>query len=127
MAFKIPVRYDAFRVKRPRIHKPEYLPWIRQLPCLVTGRTDAIEAAHIRFADTSVGKRTVGMGEKPDDRWTVPLTADEHRKQHSGSEMNYWHHVGIDPLIVALALYGCFPDAAEAESIISIHQRRARA
>ena len=68
------------RQKRPRQHANKHLEWIRTLPCIVTGRRDGIQAAHIRYADPRYAKRAVGTGEKPDDKWTVPLHVADPRQ-----------------------------------------------
>ena len=52
---------------------PEYLKFIRSLPCCVCFRTRTIETAH-------VGRR--GMGQKSSDRETIPLCSLHHREQH---------------------------------------------
>ena len=92
-----------------RIEDPGHLRFIRTLPCLVTGRTDRIEAAHIRFGEPLVGKPKTPMGRKPDDSWVVPLCAYMHREgpeaQHRGNERAWWIEQRIDCLQVALALY----------------------
>jgi len=90
--------------KQPRIKAAGHLAWIRTLPSLVPGE-GPIEAAHIRFSDPSYAKPKVGMGEKPDDKWAVPLAASEHRKQHSMNERDYWDEARIDPVIIAALLW----------------------
>ncbi len=82
----------------------KHLEFIRSLPCLVCLDHTSVEAAHVRFSDWRVGKRQTGMGEKPDDTWTVPLCGVHHREQHGGNERAFWTNEGIDPIIVALAL-----------------------
>lgn len=104
--------------KRPRLEDGTHLKWIRTLPCLVRKTRKDVQAAHIRYADHSYGKREVGGQEKPDDRWTIPLNAEEHAKQHSMNERDYWKAVGIDPLEIALKLFGISGDDEAAEIII---------
>lgn len=103
--------------KRPRVHAADHLKWLRTLPCLVTA-IRGVEAAHIRFADTRYRKPAVGMAEKPDDRWAVPLSPAEHRRQHSMNEQAYWQSVGIDPVLVAMLLWNSTGDDEEGEAII---------
>jgi len=104
--------------KRPRLEDDTHLRFIRGLPCLVTGKRDHIEAAHIRYGDVVLAKRETGKGEKPSDLWTVPLHTDEHRLQHTMNEQEYWKSKGINPLHVALALYANSGDDEAAEVII---------
>lgn len=98
--------------KQPREESGDHLDFIRSLPCVVTGRTDGVDAAHIRYPDLLFGKRATGKGEKPSDCWTVPLQRDQHRDQHlHGDERAWWEGIGIDPLQVALALHRISGDA----------------
>lgn len=104
--------------KRPAKKDADYLKWLHELPCIVTG-TRPVDAAHVSYADPIYGKRERGKSEKADDRWAVPLCRAEHDKQHQiGDERAYWRSVGIDPLRVALALYGAKGDNTMAEIII---------
>ena len=82
-----------------------HLDFIRSLPCLITGARD-VEAAHIRYGNMRWGKRSTGIGEKPDDQWVVPLSQKVHREQHDfGDEELWWREKGIDPVLIALALW----------------------
>lgn len=82
---------------------------IRALPCLNCGKSPS-EAAHIRFSDARAAKDNPGIGAKPEDRWCIPLCSGCHRGvegQHSRGERAWWDGKGIDPIFVALALWGC--------------------
>lgn len=103
--------------KRPREKDKDHLEFIRTLPCVVSG-VRPVEAAHIRMADPSYGKRETGTAERPDDRWVVPLSPAMHREQHSGSEAEFWTRHGIDPCKVALALYAVTGDDQQADIIL---------
>lgn len=104
--------------RRPRVHADDYLRWIRTLPCVLTG-TRGVEAAHIRTAAPEHGKRSVGAGEKPDDRWALPLAPGKHREQHTMNEMDFWLRHAIDPFRLALALWGAQFDDEAAEEILT--------
>lgn len=58
------------------------------------------------------GKRSTGMGERPSDRWAVPLCPDCHLDgpdaQHKGSERAFWDRAGVDPFEVAAQLWDEF-------------------
>ncbi len=97
-------------MKHPRIHNERHLDFIRSLPCIITGDNVSVEAAHIRFSDMRAAKRKVGIGEKPDDIWTLPLSSEMHRKQHAMNERRFWQQAGIDPIFCALALYAVSGD-----------------
>lgn len=106
--------------KRPRIHTEKHLAFIRTLPCIITGRTDGIEAAHVRYPDPRFGKPDAGLGKKPDDRWTVPLHWQAHAAQHAGNERRFWEMQGIDPVLVACALWGASGDAEACSVILGV-------
>lgn len=103
--------------KRPAIKDGNYLNWLHELPCIVTGLRP-VDAAHVSYADARYGKRERGKGEKADDRWAIPLHRSEHDRQHTMDEKAYWASVGIDPLQIALALYGVKGDNEMAMVII---------
>ena len=115
--------------KRPREIEEVYLGFIRLLPCLACGRFAPSEAAHIRFGDPRAAKRGTGGGERPSDRWAVPLCGSCHRTgkdaQHGGNEESWWwHHVKVDVIFIAMALYAACPNIESAFEIISHRGRR---
>jgi hypothetical protein len=103
--------------KKQRRKEDEHLKFIRTLPCVVTGLRP-VEAAHIRYGDFRRGKYETGAGEKPHDMWTVPLHPDQHRKQHSMNERDYWTLAGKDPLAIAALLWMHSGDEDTCEQII---------
>jgi len=105
------------RSKQPRQNANGHLAFIRELPSLVPG-AGPVEAAHIRYGDPRYAKPKVGMAEKPDDKWVVPLCAGEHRRQHSMNEREYWSSVGIDPVLIAALLWAHTGDESAAIQII---------
>ncbi|WEK50361.1 MAG: hypothetical protein P0Y66_22410 [Candidatus Kaistia colombiensis] len=111
--------------KRKRVTDEAHLRWIRTLPCVISGKRP-VDAAHIRFADPSYGKRETGKAEKSSDRWALPLFPALHREQHDGNERLFWAKYGIDPCRVAAALYGVSGDDEQAEIIIRTAQETAR-
>lgn len=117
------------RQRRPRVKADQHLAFIRTLSCLVSGRTDGIEAAHIRYTEPRFGKFNPGIGSKPSDVWTVPLNSEFHRTrpdaQHNMNEREFWRKHKIDPCIVALALWAHSGDYDTAERIIQ-YAREAR-
>lgn len=104
------------KISKPVKDKP-YLDWIRDLPCIVTGRLN-VEAAHISFLAPEYGKLGRGKGAKESDRWAIPLCAEEHRLQHTMNEQDYWASRGINPCVVALALRGAYPNSGLALIVI---------
>lgn len=112
--------------KHPRREDKAHLKFLRELPCLVSGRRP-VEAAHVRFGDMAYGKRSTGKAERPDDRWCVPLHRDLHREQHdAGDERAWWRSKNLDPLPLCLALYDASGDHETAELIIKAANTRAK-
>lgn len=103
--------------RRPRQRNDGHLDWLRTLGSVISGGYP-VEAAHIRMADVRFHKRETGKSEKPDDKWCLPLTAEEHRLQHTMSEKDFWNRHAIDPCEVALALYLSTGDDVAAEHIL---------
>lgn len=92
--------------RRPRLHDPGYLTWIRLRSCIACGRFGPCDAAHIRSAALEYDKPSTGMGEKPDDRWALPLCRSCHLTQHAyGNELGYWKKIGRNPFQEAARLY----------------------
>ena len=58
------------------------------------------DAHHLRFAQS----RT--LGRKVSDEFTVPLCRGHHREIHrAGNEVAWWKKVGVDPTVLARALW----------------------
>lgn len=91
--------------RRPRSTDPDYLTWVRSLPCLLCGDNTTVEAAHVRMAEPRLAKRQTGKGEKPDDRWALPLCHAHHAAQHSGGERRFWDMHDVNPLAACLVLH----------------------
>lgn len=102
-----------------RLKDESHLKFIRRLPCLITGRTGTIDAAHIRYGDPDFGKPGTPMARKPDDKWVVPLDHYVHLyDQHQNNEREWWVRKGINVLQVAIDLYGCSGDLERGREII---------
>ena len=98
-----------------------YLALIGQLPCLNCGleldpprRNDA---AHVRYNSAAFGKRQA-IGAKPDDQWTLPLCRDCHDRQHKIGEHQFWHEVGLNPLLVCEDLQKAAPDIVRMRAVV---------
>lgn len=121
-AFAIPKAPTAFAFdpsskKTRRIEDPRHLAFIRLLPSVVSGAYGC-EACHIRAGSAVHRKKWTGKAQKPDDSWTLPLTPEEHRTQHSGEELAFWRSREIDPFELAVRLYEVSGDVQAAEAII---------
>jgi hypothetical protein len=89
--------------RRPRVTDETYLAYIRELPCLLCGKTP-VDAAHVRMAEPRLHKRQTGMGERPDDRWALPLCRACHERQHAGGERMFWEIRDVNPFAACLVL-----------------------
>lgn len=87
-------------VKESNKDFPAHRAWVRKHYCCVPGcPSDLIEAAHVRKG-LPEGEQA-GMGQKPHDRWCIPLCRDHHREQHDLGELTFAGKHGLD--LVALA------------------------
>ena len=121
MAFAVPKRgFDLQPTGKSskRVEKPASLDFIRSLPCIVT-RREGVEAAHISYSDPERGKVGRGKASKESDCWTIPLSPEEHRRQHSMDEREYWRSVGIDPVPIAAFIHAAYPSRERALLIIN--------
>lgn len=61
------------------------------------------------MASVEHGKRSTGIGERPDDRWCVPLCPgchlDDDRAQHKIGEQVFWAETDLDPFEIAEGLW----------------------
>ena len=100
-----------------------YLTWVRKCPCIVTG-TLPVEAAHLSTANPKYGHMGRGKGQKAHDRWALPLSPEQHLKQHHWGEMAFWVHSDIDPWLTALVLHGMYLDGVSPEDAYRIIRQR---
>lgn len=107
--------FDATPKRKPK-KAPDYLAFIRTLPCLVTRRQDSwIQAAHLSYANRSYGHYGRGKGTKAPDRWALPLCEAQHHIQHhtATNERVFWSEAGINPHLACLVIWGLWSDAHE--------------
>lgn len=100
-----------------------YLAWLHSVPCIVTG-TLPVEAAHLSTANPKYGHMGRGKGQKSNDRWALPLSPEEHRKQHHLGEYSFWAHKRVDPYLTALVLHGLYLDGVSPEDAYRIIRQR---
>jgi hypothetical protein len=93
-----------------RDKRPDYLALVRRCPCLGCDHDQKCEAAHVRYMATLQRdiKPITGIGIKPDDLWALPLCAGCHHRQHEIGEHVFWDGLGLNPLTIAMDLWGCF-------------------
>ncbi len=125
MASRIAPRTEAYFPKAKSKKDKGYLAWLHQLPCVVTGRY-GVEAAHLSYANPRYGHYGRARGTKASDLWALPLCPEEHRIQHSGSEITYWSEVGENPhslAVVLWAIYSQYGDEGTPFAVSAIMQR----
>ena len=106
--------------RKPRVEEPKHRRAIQQLPCLACGSMQGSDAAHVRMTD-GPEKPNAGIGQKPADRFTVPLCTQCHLEsggQHTRGERVWWLSIGIDPLLHAAELYAHSPDTTKMTAYI---------
>jgi hypothetical protein len=82
-----------------RIRDREHVRYVTRQSCLICGRRPS-DAHHLRFAQSRALNRKVS------DEFTVPLCRGHHREVHrSGDEAAWWTKAGIDPTVLARALW----------------------
>jgi hypothetical protein len=102
----------TLRQRQPRVTDPAFLAFVRTKPCCVCVEAPPSQAAHIRMSSLALGKRECGKGEKPDDKWSVPLCPlchlDGDVSVHRVGEEWFWRIVGLNPFAIAALLYAEF-------------------
>lgn len=105
--------------RHPREHNERHLRYVRGLPCITCGNDIQTEAAHVKYSDLNRNKRYIGVAEKADDKWTLPLCGQCHRRQHAMSERQFWADEGIDPLDIAERLFAVTGDYSAGLEIVA--------
>ena len=100
---------SELRQRDPRQEDRRHLEFVRQQPCCLPFCKRQAEAAHLRMGNHNIGKEPTGKGEKPHDRYTVPLCPYHHRIgvdcQHNSNEREWWIMRAIDPWKIAASLW----------------------
>lgn len=104
----------TLRQREPREVDEAYLAFVRKMPCTICRRPGPNDAAHVRAPALHYGKRQTGKGEKPSDKWALPLCRTHHEAQHRRNELAWWLSYGIaDPFALCVALYASRPPRRE--------------
>lgn len=97
------------RQREPREHDEKHLAFIRTQPCCLPFCKREAEPAHLRMDNLAIGKELTGKGEKPHDKFCVPVCPYHHRIgvdcQHNSNEKEWWALRGIDPWKIAASLW----------------------
>jgi len=91
---------SALTLSEPRrVRDKAHVRFVAKQPCLICGRQPS-DAHHLRFAQLQA------LGRKVSDEFTVPLCRGHHREVHRcGDETGWWKNAGVDPTVVARALW----------------------
>ena len=101
-----------------------HLTLLRALPCCVSGQAPCGEAHHLRSMVGQSGKFTRGLGLKAEDRWALPLAHEPHMESHrvgSLSERQWFLQHGIDPHLLARALWKATGDLGRMRAVLAAH------
>lgn len=97
------------RQREPRQVDAKHLAFIRTQPCCLPFCKREAEPAHLRMDNLAIGKELTGKGEKPHDRFCVPLCPYHHRTgidcQHNSNEREWWARTGLNPWTIAASLW----------------------
>lgn len=100
------------RQREPRVSDPAFLAFLRRQRCCSCDAPPAVQAAHLRQGAPAYGKRETGMGEKPDDRWALPLCVvchlDGAQALHHVGEARFLARLPFEPFARAASLYQQF-------------------
>lgn len=100
-----------------------HLAFLRELPCIVTGKVPAGEVHHLKG---SVARKERGVGMRATDKFGVPLSRiphDELERIGSRHEWEWFEARGIaDPYTLALALWAASGDIDKGFKIVNAHR-----
>lgn len=99
----------TLRQRDPRQEDPKHLAFVRTQPCCLPFCKREAEPAHLRMGNLAIGKDPAGKGEKPHDKFVVPLCPYHHRIgidcQHNNNEKEWWDRTGLNPWAIAASLW----------------------
>ena len=101
-------------MKRKLGRDKSYLAWLRRHPCCVTGIAgDEVVAHHVRLGNDC------GMGLKPSDYRTIPITVIAHAELHHIGEARFYKKFRLDPdRIIAKYLFDYLSEQGMARQMI---------
>lgn len=106
-------RQPSEKADRGRVRDNGYLAYLRRQPCRVGFCCEGpIQAAHVRYGDSSRGKVNPGLQVKPSDRFAVSLCERHHAEQHRHNERAWWSSYGKDGLAEADAQFADYQAGA---------------
>lgn len=105
----LPARIPKQPKRASRWRSPAHLSFVRKHSCAKCGGMAGIQAAHVRLGSGA------GVGQKPDDYFTVSLCRDCHRRQHEQGERTFWSGFALADLIEAFCKAS--PKRAEIEAV----------
>lgn len=113
MAYRIQKTFPEQVGKHTKgVKEPDYLSWVRQLPCVLTGTLE-VDAAHVSYAAPEYAAHGRGKSQKVSDKWVLPLSRQKHRDQHLINEKVFWKEQGIDPHLICLVLFSIYNELGD--------------
>lgn len=114
---RLPVQKGQKHVKaKIRQESVRHLAFIRGLPCVLTGRTDGVQAHHLLRCPDSEER---GGAMKAGDRWTIPIVRRMHDALHaSGDEIAFLGAHSVYGPAVAALLWSLSSNQEQAERAI---------
>lgn len=99
--------------KQEVIRDEKHRRFIASLPCIVSGASN-VQCAHLRIGAQA------GLGRRPSDDLCLPLSVEEHAKQHATSELKYYYPYGgwERARVLARALYAVSGDHEKGKNLI---------
>lgn len=91
----LPPRIPKKPKRASRWRSQAHCNFVRGHACSVCGTMSGIEVAHVRNGSGA------GMGQKPDDFWTVSLCKHCHAQQHQLGEQTFWRNRNVGGLLEA--------------------------
>lgn len=101
----------TLRQRLQRKRDADYLAWLRTQRCACgCGKGPPCDAAHLRASSYKYNKENPGVGQKPDDKWALPLKHAHHMAMHDhGDERGWWFKHGVsDPFALCIKYHAKF-------------------
>ena len=93
------------------VRDPDFLVWLRDLPCCMRGRHDLRCEGDVMGCHYRRGGRG-GTAFKVSDRRAVPMCFAHHNLQHNMGELSFWGR--FNPMWLIERLDFCYPDKEKA-------------
>ena len=117
-------RQPSAQLRRPG-NDPAHLDLIRRMQCTLCTALSRIDPHHLKSAAAA---RERAFGRRSTDRWALPLCRfhhDEVERAGARGEQAYFAKSGIDPCVLAVALFNSTGDLSRMGMILMAHKQLA--